>query len=123
MEVQYEYDDKQKIIFIRVSGEMTMESIASISNEIRLKAKEMNYKLLYDFRKSTYKKAIIDAYKFFEENFDEKEIEVNYIPTANIVNVEDQDFFQFVETTLTNRGARLKYFTDEKKGIDWLLSL
>ena len=79
--------------------------------------------MLYDFRRSTYKKAIVDAYKFFNENYDENEIKVNYIPTANIVNEEDQDFFKFVETTLANRGARLKYFTDEDKGIEWLLSM
>ena len=123
MEVVYEYDDDRKIIIIRVSGEMTIETIAPVSNENRLKAKEMNYKLLYDFRRSSYKKAIVGAYKFFEENFDETEIDVNYIPTANIINEEDVEFFKFIETTLTNRGARLKYFTDEEKGIEWLLSM
>ena len=123
MEVVYDYDDDRKIIIIRVSGEMTIETITPISIENRLKAKKMNYKLLYDFRRSSYKKAIVDAYKFFEENFDDIEIDSNYIPTANIINEEDVEFFKFIETTMTNRGARLRYFTDEEKGVEWLLSL
>ncbi|MGA1821209.1 MAG: hypothetical protein ACMUIG_01625 [Thermoplasmatota archaeon] len=123
MEAVYEFDDRRKILIIRVLGKMTVEEISPVTMDARKKAKDLNYGLLYDFRGSSYRKAIIEAYKWFEEHFDLDDPKVNFVPTANIINEEDEEFFKFIETTMYNRGARLRYFLDEEQAVRWLESI
>lgn len=122
MQYTEEIDKERKIVIARVSGGMTKEKIAPKTTKTRLRAKELNYCILFDFRKVNNYLTIVDAYYWLAEHYDDLDPTLKFIPTAHVVDTKDEEFSRFVETTFLNRGASIRVFTEESAAIGWLES-
>lgn len=122
MRYKEEVDDPRKILCVRVSGEITKEKLAPKTTQTRLRAKELNYGILLDFRKVRNYVTIVDAYYWLAEHYDGLDATLKFIPTAHVVDPKDEEFARFVETTFLNRGASIRVFTQERAAIEWLES-
>jgi len=120
MEYTYEIINDDKIIKVKVSGELTPKETALMGKNIRIIAKELDYKILFDLRKAENKVSISEAYFWFADHYDEIDITFRYIPTAHITHEEDKSFFKFFETTCFNKNIKVRMFMDQEKALEWL---
>ena len=86
--------DDDKIIYIKLSGDLYSDEFKAISKDFRLKATELNYKLIFDFRETTNYIRIADAYFWFDSFYDFP-INLRKIGVAHLVNDENEPFFNF----------------------------
>ena len=122
--MKYIYDiiNSSKIVEVRVSGDLDIRGAALMGRTIRIKAKELNYKILFDFTQTRNKIPIAEAYFWFADYYDEVDIKLRHIPTAHLSNEEDKPFFSFFETTCYNKCIKVKMFTKKEKAFEWLKS-
>lgn len=120
MEYTSETDENRKIITVRITGEIHMEKAASMGQEVRTRAKRDHYRLLFDLRKAKNNITIIQAYNWITEFYDSVDPHLKWVPTAHLINTDDEEFFSFVETIFINRGANIRLFKDEGKAVEWL---
>ncbi|MFA5046246.1 MAG: hypothetical protein WC542_09990 [Paludibacter sp.] len=119
MEYTCENDSDNKILIIRLFGELYSNEVALMDKEIRLKAQILDYKIVYDFRETINDMSITDAYYWFVADYNKTLFELKHIPVALITNREDVHFFNFFETTSINKGARIKICEDEFSAFQW----
>jgi len=122
MEYTSTIDKEKKIIIVRLAGSLTEKDLAPIVLKTRLKAKKLKYKIIFDFRNTDNYISIVDACNWILDHYEKVDANLKLIQTAHITNKKDKDFFQFVETVFSNRGATIKLFEDEKAAIKWLTS-
>jgi hypothetical protein len=91
--------------------------------EILLKAKELNFKVIFDHRFSKNRISIAEAYSWFSNHYDHIDIELRRIPTAYISNKEDWDFYSFFECTCYNKGIPIKVFREQNADSEWINGL
>jgi hypothetical protein len=120
MEYTYEINVIVKIIIVRVFGDLYSLEVAIMDKEIRTKAKELNYKIIFDFRETHNYISILDAYLWYKNNYSNSFFNLSCISVAKITNESDMSFFQFFETTLNNYGVNIKMCTDEISAYKWL---
>jgi len=120
--MQYEYiiNNENKTINVLTIGNLEAGELAAMGLEIMMKAKELKYKIIFDFRLSKNKVSIGEAYFWFSMHYDKIDIEFRHIPTVYIVNKDDWDFYSFFECTCINRGIPIKVFLDENGVLKWL---
>lgn len=123
MEYTYELIDNYKIIKVKVLGELKPKETALMGKNIRLKAKELNYKILFDLTEAENKVSISDAYFWFADHYDKIDIQLRYIPTAHVTHEKDKSFFSFFETTCYNKNIRVRMFMESKEALEWLRPL
>ncbi len=119
MEYTYKVISNYKIIKVKVIGDLATKETASMGKIIRLKAKEMNYKIFFDLTQANNKISISEAYFWFADHYDNIDIKLRYIPTAYLTNEKDKSFFNFFETTCLNKGIRVKMFMKMEEAFEW----
>jgi hypothetical protein len=120
MEYTTQINEPRKFLFIRISGILDIEALSAMGIAMRLKAKELNYKLLFDFRKIRPIVSVINKYNWIEDNYDHVDPLLKYIPTAHLAKEEDMKSFRMLETFWMNKGAEVKLFSEEDDAIKWL---
>jgi hypothetical protein len=109
-----------KILLVRAFGELHTKEVALMDKNIRLKAKELNYKIIYDFRDTANHMSIADAYNWFADDDNNVLFKLRNIPVVKITNEHDESFFNFFELTSNNKGGRIKTCKDEISAFKWL---
>jgi len=120
MRYSYVLNHGIKIIIVKVIGDLHTNDVAKMDKEIRIKAKELNYKIIFDFRETKNYISISDAYNWFSNNYKNSFFNLCFIPVVKISNEKDKSFFQFFETTMINRGVNVKMCADEISAYHWL---
>lgn len=120
MKYTYEINSESKAIHVITTGDLITKEVASMGVKILLKAKELKYKVVFDYRFSKNRISIAEAYFWYVEHYDHVDVELRHIPIAYIVNNEDWNFYSFFECTCTNRGICVKLFKDENAIWEWV---
>jgi hypothetical protein len=120
MKYTYEIYPDNRILSVRLSGELYAGEVALMDKEIRLKANGLNYKIVYDFRETTNHISVADAYYWFSLEHNKALFDLKYIPVVKITNEQDKDFFDFFGITSNNKGATIKICKDETSAFQWL---
>ena len=110
-----------KLIIVRTEGDLITNELSAMCLKMRLQAREFNYMLIFDYRLSKNYISIAEAYYWFSDYYDVVDFKLRHIKTAIISNVNDKEFFSFLETTCYNKCIPLKMFLEEDKAIDWLV--
>jgi len=120
MEYTIETYSDLKVLRVRLLGELHAREVALMDKEIRLKAKELNYKIVFDFRETKNHISITDAYYWFDARYNKVLFDFKHVPVVYITNERDESFFNFFEITSKNKGAELKICKDEVAAFQWL---
>ena len=120
MEYNYKLISEFKIIKVTVKGDISAEETALMGKTIRVKAKEIDYKIFFDLVQTRNRISIFEAYSWFADHYDKIDVKLRYIPTAYLSNEKDRDFFRFFETTCLNKGIRVRMFMEMDKAMEWL---
>lgn len=123
MKYTYEINSKNQTIDVITTGDIITEEAVAMGLKIKLKAKELKYKIVFDNRLSKNRISIGEAYYWFSAHFDNIDSELRCIPTAYIANKEDWDFYSFFECTCYNKGIPIRAFQEENAAMKWLESL
>lgn len=116
----YEFNKELNVIIIRLFGELYKDEIALMDIEFRLKANELNCNIIIDFRETHNHIHIADAYFWFDKDHHSLLSNLKHIPVVQIINEEDESFFNFFELTAQNKGAKIKICKDEISAVEWL---
>lgn len=122
MKYTYKINSGNKTIVVITTGDLETKEVAAMGLIIRLKANELKYKIIFDYRLSKNRISITEAYYWFSTHYDSINNKLRFIPSAYIANKEDRDFYSFFETTSNNKGIPIKMFLDEKPALEWLES-
>lgn len=117
--MEYSYVINNRIIYVIVAGILIAEEVALMGKEIRLKALNLNCKIIFDFTNTKNQITITESYFLFSNYYDNVDRRLRYIPTAHITNNENEDFFKFVETTSYNNGILIKMFKKREEVVKW----
>jgi hypothetical protein len=120
MEYSFTINTDTNIIIVNTSGELIKNEVAKMDKRIRIKANDLKYKILFDFRQSKNRITFADAYFWFTEFYKDDEKLLLSIPTVHLSSAEDEDFFRFFEITTNNSGIPIKMFLDNMHAIEWL---
>jgi len=120
MKYTYEIYPDIKIISVRLFGELYTKEVALMDKEIRLKAKELNCKIVFDFRNTTNHMSVVDAYYWFHEVYNTDLFNLKDISVVKITNKADEPFFRFLGLTSNNKGSKIKICEDEISAFQWL---
>ena len=120
MNYSTELNENNKTITVRTTGHLKTKEIAAMGVLIRLQARDLKYKLIFDYSLSKNFITITEAYNWFSDYYDTVDLKLREIPTAIIANKEDYEFFDFYETTCNNRGIPIKIFSEDKSAMVWL---
>ena len=120
MNYSFEKNDDTNTITVRTTGHLKTKELAAMGVLIRLQAMDLKYKLIFDHRLSKNFISITEAYYWFSNHYDGIDLKLRQIPAAIITNNEDNEFFQFLETTCSNQGIPIKVFLEEELAIDWI---
>lgn len=110
-----------KIITVRTTGDLTTNELAAMGILMRLKARNLNYKILFDYSLSKNYISITEAYYWFSDHYDPIDKTLRYVTAAIVYNLKDESFFNFLETTCSNAGIKIKVFIDKKNALEWIL--
>lgn len=111
---------KDKVIIVRTTGELRTKELSAMCVLMRLKARDLKYKLIFDYSLSKNYISITEAYYWFSDYYDSIDKNLSDIPVAIISNVADKYFFDFVENRYTNIGIQIKVFTEEECALQWM---
>ena len=120
MEFTFEIINDNKMIIVVTTGDLETKEVADMDLKIRLIAKELKYKILFDCRLSKNKISITEAYYWFSTYYDQIYTELKNIPTAYFANKEDWEFYSFFETTSCNRSIPIRAFLNENDVLNWV---
>lgn len=123
MEYACEIDSETKTIKVITKGELTTTETAAMALKVLIKAKELKYKIIFDYRLSINRISFADAYFWYSKHYDNVDVELRKVPTAYIVNEKDWQFFSFFECTNNNKLIPIKIFRNENTIFDWFNSL
>jgi hypothetical protein len=122
MNYTFENDDYNKIVIVKVTGDLIIDEAVSMDIKMRTEAKILNYKIIFDFTNSNNMMSFSDVYYWFTKYYENIDNKFKYIPTAHITNEKNEDFFRFIETSWSNIGIIVKMFKSEKMAINWLVN-
>jgi len=111
--------ENEGIIEIVITGELTKYTLDELHAEVITFIRESKAKaVLCDVRFSKGPNEIIEAY------FRARSIpaDVRILPAAVVDRPEKWDYTSFYETTATNAGQQIKWFTDIESARAWLKS-
>lgn len=114
--------DKDKVLIVRTKGDLRTKELSEMCLKMRVQARDLNCKLIFDYSLSKNYISITEAYYWFSDYYDVLDIKLRQIQTAIITNEIDKDFFSFVETTCTNNCIPIKIFLEEAMALKWITS-
>ena len=120
MNYNYTLNEISKIITVRTTGHLKTKELSEMGVLMRTKARNLKCKILFDYSLSKNFISITEAFYWFSDYYDVADMKLRDIPAAIISNIEDLDFFYFLETTCFNQGIKIKVFLDEKTAEAWL---
>lgn len=120
MDYSIEMLDDKRIIKVVIKSDLYPEETAAMGAKIRLRALDLNYMIILDFRDTTNYVSLIQGHNWFSDFYTDLNPKIKFIPTVHITNAEEEKFFQFVETPLVNNGVVIKVAKDEESAIEWL---
>jgi hypothetical protein len=123
MEYTYEINSESKTINVITIGDLITEEAAALGLEVMMKAKELQYRIVFDHRLSKNRISIGEAYFWFSIHYDNIDRELRSIPTAYIVSEIDWEFYSFFQCTCINKGIPIKAFLDETAALKWFEGL
>lgn len=120
MEFTFEIIDHNKTIVVITTGDLEAKEVADMDLKIRLIAKELKYKILFDCRLSKNRISITEAYYWFSIYSDITQNELKKVHTAYLSNKEDWEYYSFLETASNNQGIPIKVFLNENDVLNWI---
>jgi len=120
MKYSSEINQDNKTITVITSGNLKTKELSEMGILIRLQARDLKFKIIFDYRMSKNYISITEAYYWFTDYYDGIDLKLRQIPAAIITNNEDNEFFQFLETTCSNQGIPIKVFLEEISAFNWL---
>ena len=120
MDYRVDIDNENEIVLCTCSGMLDLASAKLMTRDVRKRAFELDYRLLYDVINVSLGIGITDAYSFprdmenIYEDFKHRQGKVA------IVYKEDAEFWEFFETTARNVGVNILRFREIEEAINWL---
>ena len=111
------------VIYAAVSGKIEVDQLATLGKQTRQRAHVSGLKVLIDFTQATGFPSIVNGHNWFNTYYDNMELHLRRVPTAHLCPPSDIEFFNFVETSWTNRGDIIRAFTDREAALKWLESI
>ena len=112
-------DHDRELIMVRVSGDLTAQTVTELTIEVGAVAAEHGIiRLLFDMREASEKATDLDAF-FLAANPEKRGMEKQY--RRAIVHDGRDRSYGFFETVSVNRGNTVKVFVDVDKALEWLL--
>lgn len=118
----YTIDMFNKIIYVKVTGNMYENEAAELGVFFRKKALETNCKLFFDFSEAYNFILMGSLYFWFEHYYDEIDEKIRYIPTAYLMNKEQENLYNFIQTVCSNHGINISVFKSAAAAENWLKS-
>ncbi len=112
--------DEKKIVLCVCEGILDLASAKSMTRDVRKKAFDLGYGLLYDVTKISLGVGIPDAYFFPRDIANIYEDPMHRIGKVAIAYESDKDFWEFFETTAQNTGVDVVVFCEIEKALKWL---
>jgi hypothetical protein len=122
MNYTYEINSENKTIVVKANENLISKEVATMELEILLKAKKLDYKVIFDHRYLKNRISIGEAYFWYSTKYEYVDNELMCIPTAYIANKDDLDFYSFYESACNEKGIHIKLFHDENALSEWLNS-
>ena len=118
------HDDK-RLIIARISGDIYADMTASMGYNLRLEAKEREYRLILDFRDTNIFVSVLEVHTWFETYYEDngKDIEIRFIPTVLLYSDKDEEIFKFLENSWSNKGILTKCMNSEEEALNWFNTL
>ena len=113
MHYTYQINHDYKMINVITKGDLIIKELAPMELKISKIAKQLKYKIIYDYRLSKNRISMAEAYFWFSDLYDKVDWELRKIPLAYLVNKEDWKFYLFFECTSVNKGFPIKVFQEE----------
>ena len=118
MDFEIKYSEEKKMILGRMSGDIDMVVIKKMAAELEsiVEARDC-LKFLNDCRESIVPESIIDLFEI-PKLVGEARLNGNCKCAIVVKDIRDQ--WEFLETISTNRGQRIRIFTDFDEAHAWL---
>ncbi|MBP1677134.1 MAG: hypothetical protein H6Q20_1693 [Bacteroidetes bacterium] len=117
----YTIDIVNKIIYVKISGNIYENEAAEMGIFFRKKALETDCKLFFDFSEAYNFILMGSAYFWFEHYYDKIDEKIRYTPTAYIMNPEQESFYNFIQTVCLNHGINIRVYKSEEQAVKWLM--
>ena len=118
------YNPEDRIIEIRVQGDLSLNEVKEIISESRQIAKDQDcYLVLNDMRQAIWKLSVVEVYEIpniLKELLSQTGLHAHKYKRAFVVT-DDQKNYNFFETVSANRGQTAKLFFDIDEARKWLL--
>lgn len=123
MEYNYSIDMVNKIIHVKVTGDIHETDAAEMGVLLRRKALDLNCKLFLDLSDAVSYILMGTAYFWVERRYDVVDERMRYISTAYLINPEQESYYNFIQTVCLNHGVKVRVFDVEDDAINWLKSV
>jgi hypothetical protein len=120
MNYSYNLNSENKTITVITTGNYNARELETIEFQIRRKANDLKYKIIFDYRMSKISISITDFYYWFSNKYDSTNLRLKLIQSAYLVNDNDWDAYTFFECTSANNSIPVKVFLEENAANDWL---
>ena len=119
MDYNVDIDNKNKVVLCTVRGILDWATAQSMSRDVRKRAFELGYGLLYDVTNLSPGIETFDAYFFPRDTENYEDIKHRKVKTA-VVYKTDKDSWKFLETTARNVGMNVVMFCEIEDALKWL---
>ncbi len=113
-------DDDLKLVRVTAHGEFSRALGVKVITAARLRAAETGYNVLYDFRDTVTRVAMIDWYDLPRRLDVLRTAEARSAKVAVLYPAHSAKDYQFYEDTAANAGLTVKIFQDEAEALAWL---
>lgn len=120
MEYDVEIDSGNQVVLCVCKGTLDLASAKSMTKDVRKRASDSDYGLLYDVTNVSLGVGIFDAYFFPRDMENIYEDSTHRYGKAAIIYKADKEFWEFFETTSRNAGLDVKLFRQREDAIEWL---
>jgi len=122
MDYEVAIDHENKIVCAICRGTLDMTDAMSVVKDVRSRAFELSYAVLYDVTEASPKISFAQAYTFPRDIKNLYTDPKHRYGKAAIVCTpgKDETFWKFLETTARNAGVLVKVFQDKSEATEWL---
>lgn len=119
MNYTVDIDNKNKVVLCTCRGMLDLASAKSMTRDVRKRAYELGYGLVYDVTNVSLEVGITDAYSFPRDEDIYEDLK-HRRGKAAVVYKNDKDFWEFFETTARNAGVDVLVFSEIEEALKWL---
>lgn len=118
-----EYIDSKGILFVKIYETMETKDIYKLGREVREKAYEKGYKLVFDFTDCSNSILAAEACYWFPYYYEVDEQNFKKIATALIKKPKDADYYKETEFRFRKNNLQVKIFSEKQPAIEWLAAI